>query len=71
MQPAWGEDVERKVGGLFAPLQASFAETCGGYGDAELRVVPDFMERCRAMNHEEARGLRAAGGRESPGRPGA
>ena len=62
VQPAWGPEVERKVGGLFASLQASFAEICGSYSDVELRVILDFMERCRAMNHEEARKLRAPAG---------
>lgn len=67
VRPVWGTEVERKVGGLFASLQASFAEICGSYADAELRVILDFMERCRAMNHDEARKLRASAGDEAQG----
>lgn len=69
VQPVWGEEVERKVGGLFASLQASFAEICNSYSDAEMRVILDFMERCRAMNHDEARKLRAAAGGGAHGCP--
>lgn len=69
VQPAWGPEVERMVGGLFAGLQSAFAEICGSYSDAELRVILDFMERCRAMNHEEARRLRASAGDEGAGDP--
>jgi DNA-binding MarR family transcriptional regulator len=67
VQPTWGTEKVAKAEGLFASLLASYTAICESYSDAELRVILDFMERCRAMNHEEARRLRAAAGGEARG----